>query len=164
VAKSVGIFEASGAIIGADRRVRHQAVSIVTSEELRWMEFTFRATYSLFGESTTLPANFGAGFLGAGFGDTTTTPPTGDPVSNPTGPDWLAVIRTEQQVLPRSVAGAINGYELAIVLQFSGRVSCPRASGAARSIWVVSTPLDAPPQGGGDWTVNATSRYGSHSF
>lgn len=158
---NVGIFESSGMALGGDRRFRHQAVSIISTETIMWLEFGMNTFITNSGEATALPGNFTDLTLGVGFGQDLSTPPIGDPRSNPSDSDWLAVSQAVNRVLPRSTAAAINAYEFDMSMHDSGRRDCPREAGTARSIWLVTSPVPGPAGSVADWQATCWLRYAS---
>jgi len=102
--------------------------------------------------------------VGVGFGQTTTTPPVGDPGTDPSTSDWLAVSMGANAIRPRSVSSGINGYDLEVHCADSGQRPCPRISGSARSVWLVTSAVPTVTVGENEWDTKMWMRYGSHSF
>jgi hypothetical protein len=100
--------------------------------------------------------------FGVAVGPDLATPPAGDPESNATGEDWLAVWRAPARVTPRSNNAAINGYDLRFSLGPSVYRACPRAAyGTGTSIWLVSSALQPVQAGTLEWASSMTFEYQS---
>lgn len=160
--KLVDWFMASGGVIGADRRFRLQGINLVANEELRRVRLRGTFVTALQGDSSLFPTNLSELSVGVAFGVDTSTPPTGDPRSNPSGAVWLAAWDSNTLVQPRSTSASAAGYDLRMSLGHGLEQPCPRPpQGAVTSIWAVTSPLPVVEAGTIEWIGTLSLDYQS---
>lgn len=151
---------ASGGVLGGDRRFRVQGISLVADEELRKVRLRGTFVTALNGDSSLFPTNLSELAIGVAFGPDPSTPPAGDPRSNPSGSTWLGAWHSNTEVQPRSVDAAAAGYDLRMSLGHNNEVTVPRpANGTQTSIWAVTSPLPVVQAGTIEWIGTLSLDY-----
>lgn len=157
---TVNWYRQSGGALGGDRRARLQGINLSSTEQLRAVRVYGQFSITVFGDANPLPPNFNNLIFGVAVGPNLATPPTGDPFSNTTGEDWLAIWLGVNHVNGRSTNNTINAWEFEMTLAPNLLRRCPRiAYGTPTSIWLVTNPLTAQGTAPFDWSVRLGLEY-----